>query len=91
MWNLKEGTHEPTDRTETDSQTRRTDLWLPRERWEFGTGRCKLLHLAWISSEVPLYSPGNRIQSFGMEHDGRYYEKKNIYIYDWVTLQYSRN
>ena len=26
---------------------------------EFGVGRCKLLHLEWISNEVLLYSPGN--------------------------------
>ena len=30
--------------------------------WEFGFGRCKLLHLEWISNEVLLYSPGNYIQ-----------------------------
>ena len=31
--------------------------------WEFGVSRCKLLHLEWISNEVPLYSTGNYIQS----------------------------
>ena len=30
MWNLKYGTVEPISRKETDSQTWRTDLWLPR-------------------------------------------------------------
>ena len=51
MWNLKYGTNEPIYRTEIDSWTRRTDLWLPmggegseRDR-EFGVVRCKLLHL----------------------------------------------
>ena len=29
MWNLKYGTNEPFYKTETDSQTQRTDLWLP--------------------------------------------------------------
>ena len=29
MWNLKYGINEPTYKTETDSQTWRTDLWLP--------------------------------------------------------------
>ena len=55
--------------------------------WEFGVSRCKLLHLEWISNEVPLYSTGNHIQSLMMEHDGKYYEKKNvcIYIYTHVT------
>ena len=30
LWNLKYGTNEPIYKTETDSQTWRTDLWLPR-------------------------------------------------------------
>ena len=48
MQNLKYGTDEPIYKTETDSQTQRTDLWLPRGRrkeWidrEFGVSRCKL-------------------------------------------------
>ena len=29
--------------------------------WELGVSRCKLLHVGWISNEVPLYSPGNCI------------------------------
>ena len=32
---------------------------------EFGVGRCKVLHLEWISNEVLLYSTGNHIQSLG--------------------------
>ena len=32
MWNLKYGTDEPIYRRETDSQTWRADLWLPRGR-----------------------------------------------------------
>ena len=37
MWNLKYGIDEPIYRTETDSQTWRTDLGLPRrgrEEWD---------------------------------------------------------
>ena len=30
MWNLKYGTNEHTYKTETDPQTQRTDMWLPR-------------------------------------------------------------
>ena len=71
MWNLKYGTKEPIHRTETDSETWRTDLWLPRGGewmdWKFGVSRCKLLHLGWVSNEVLLYSPGNYIQSLVME------------------------
>ena len=45
MRNLKYGTNEPIYKTETDSWTRRTDLWLPRgTEWEAGVmSRCKLL------------------------------------------------
>ena len=42
--------------------------------------RFKLLHLERISNEVLLYSTGNYIQSLVIEHDGRQYEKKNIYV-----------
>ena len=40
-----------------------------------GVSRCKLLYLKWISQEVLLYSTGNYIQSLGIDHDGREYEK----------------
>ena len=33
--------------------------------------QCKLLYVGWRSSEVPLYSTGNCIQSLRLEHDGR--------------------
>ena len=52
--------------------------------WEFGVGRCKLLHLEWVSDEVLLYSTGNYIQSLWIEHDGREYEKKNVDIDVWL-------
>ena len=58
--------------------------------WEFGVSRSKLLHLEWISKEVLLFRSGNYIQSLGIDHDGRKYEKNYIYN-DWVTLVYSRN
>ena len=61
MWNLKYSTNEPIYKTETDSQTETSDLWLPRGReggrrmdWEFGVSTCKLLHLEWINNTVLL-------------------------------------
>ena len=48
--------------------------------WEFGVSRCKLLHLECKSNEILLCSSGNYVQTLVTEHDGRYYEKKNIYI-----------
>ena len=80
MQNLKYGKNEPIYKTETDSQTQRTDLWLPRGRvrgremdCESGVGRCKLLHLQWINNKVLLYSTGNDIQSPGINHNGKEY------------------
>ena len=70
--------------------------------WEFGVGRCKLLHLKWISNEVLLYSTENYIQSLVMEHDGTWWkiiwEEECIcqfllysIVYIWVTMLYIRN
>ena len=39
MWNLKYDTNEPIYEAETDSQTQKTNLWLPRGK---GGGRDKL-------------------------------------------------
>ena len=68
-------------------QTQKTDVTVAKgERGgrgmdgEFGVGGCKPFHLDWISSEVLLNSTGNYIQSLGIDHDGRYYEKKNVYV-----------
>ena len=64
MWNLKYDTNERVCETETDSQTQRADLRLPRAGVgragvEFGVSRCKRWHLEWIDSTVLLGSPGN--------------------------------
>ena len=45
---------------------------------EHGVGRCKLLHLEWISNEVLLYSKRNYIQSLGIDHDGKKSKTKNV-------------
>ena len=49
--------------------------------WQFGVDRCKLLHLEGISNEVLLYRIENYIQFLKIEHDGRQYEKNNVYIF----------
>ena len=43
MWNLKYDTDELIYKTETDPQTYRTDLWLPREVGEGGSGSLGLV------------------------------------------------
>ena len=60
--------------------------------WEFGVGRCKLLHLEWINYKVLLYSTANYMQSPGIDHNGKeYFKKERLYVYNWVTLLYSRD
>ena len=55
--------------------------------WESGVSTCKLLHLEQINNEVLLYSTGHYIQSLGMEHSGKYYEKKEcVYLYICVYI-----
>lgn len=54
--------------------------------WEFRVGRCQLLHLEWIHSKVLLWSTGSYIQSPGINHDGKQYFKKRIYIYIYVCI-----
>ena len=69
MWNLKNDTNEPIYETETDSQTSRTNLWLPGGMgrgdgidWEFGIDMYTLLHLKQITNKGLLYSTGNSAQ-----------------------------
>ena len=51
MWNLKYGTNEPMYKTETDSQTWRIDLWLPRGRGE-GMGWTGSLGLVYANYSI---------------------------------------
>ena len=55
----------------------------------FGVGRCKLLHLEWISYVVLLCSTGTYVQSLVIEHDGRKYEKENVYVYMTGSIYYT--
>ena len=48
--------------------------------WEFGISRCKQLNIEWINNKVLLYSTGNCIQYSVINHNGKEYFKKNIYI-----------
>ena len=64
MWNLKYGTNEPVYKTETDSQTEKTDLQLPRGKRKGGNGSLELVdanYLEWVNNEVLLHSIGNYI------------------------------
>ena len=59
--------------------------------WECGVSRCKLVYGRWINSNVLLYSTANYIQYPVINHNGKEYAKECIYMYDRLTLLYSRN
>ena len=50
--------------------------------WEFGVGRCKLLHVEQINNKVLLYSTGNYIQYPRINHNGKEFLKKSMYMYN---------
>ena len=57
MWNLKYGSNEPIYKTNrlTDIENRLVVAKAEGEGsgmdWEFGVGRCKLLHFEWLSMQ----------------------------------------
>ena len=73
MCNIKYDTNEPICKTETEDRFVVAKGGERREwdRLRVWVGRCKLLHLEWISNEVLRYSTGNYIQYLGIDHDGR--------------------
>ena len=88
MPNLKYDTNEPVDKTETDSQTRRTDLWLPRGS-EVRVSGCKLWHMVEINNTVLLYSTENYIQYPMINCNGKEYSKKSVHICLTESLWYA--
>ena len=50
-----------------------------------------LLNLEWIKNKVLMYSTGNYMQYPMINHNGKEYIKKNICVYNRVTLLYSRH
>ena len=57
MSNLKYDTNDLIYKT--DSQTWRTDLWLPRGMdWEFGVSRCRLFAAGWTNDKALLHAQG---------------------------------
>ena len=85
MWNLKYDTNEPTYGTETDSQTKTIDLWLPEwgglgEGWNGSLGLAVvsyyILYMEWIN-KILLYNTENYTQYPMKNHN----EKEYIYIH----------
>ena len=80
MWNLKYGTDEPIFEREADSRTRRTDLWLPRQRrmgegWSRRLGLADISYYAWRG-----YSTENHIQGPTVNCHGKEYIKKRVCV-----------
>ena len=44
-----------------------------------------------MDNKVLLYGTGNHVQCPGINHNGKEYKKECIYMYNWITLLYSRN
>ena len=68
MWNLKRNdTNKLIYKTERDSQTQKTNSWLPQgEGIVKDVGRVKntLLSLKWVTNKDPLYSTWNPAQCY---------------------------
>ena len=47
--------------------------------WEFRISGCKLVCIEWISNKLLLCSTGNYIQCPGVNHNGKEYERGQIY------------
>lgn len=47
------------------------------------------MHVEWINNEV-LYSTSNHVQSPGINYNEKEYKRERIYVYNQVTLLYSR-
>ena len=73
MWTLKHGTNEPVYKTETESQTQRTDFWLPRgRRWG---GEVNMLNTVYRTNKnkALLHCAGNSIQYPVINHNRKEY------------------
>ena len=86
MWNLKYDANEPIYEAETDSQTQRTDLWLPR--WGGGGGwtgslgqQMQTIIYRMNKQQGPMYSTGNYIQYPVITYYRKESEKEEIYMY----------
>ena len=86
MWNLKYDTNEPT--YETDSQTQRAYLWSNGRRlgngWNGKLGLADVnfyIQSGWINNKVLLYTTENYIQYPLINHKGKEYLKRNVYLF----------
>ena len=86
MWNLKYDTNGPVKQKQNHRHRDRLVVakveWVGGGmEWEVAVSRCKLLYIEWINDNVLLYSTGNYIQYPVINHNGKEYIKKRMYIY----------
>ena len=81
----KNDTNELIYKTETDSQTQKTEVWLPKgiargaKNQEFGINRYTLLYIKQVNNNELRYSTGNYTQYLVITYNGK--ESENIYIH----------
>ena len=78
------------------------DMWLSRcrglcrygERWngslELAEANYCVLCIEWINNKVLVYSTGNYIHYLVINHNGKQFSKKCIFMYNRITFLYSR-
>ena len=83
VWNQKYGANEPIYKTETDSQTQRTDLWLPRgmggrERNGLGVWGWQMQTTAFRmdNQQGPTVQHREYIQYPVVNHNGKEYKRR---------------
>ena len=88
MWNLKYDTNELIYKTETDLQTQKTDLWLPKGKGgggginqELGINRYTLLYIKQINNNFLFIAQGT-IVYLVVTYNGKESEKQYIFIYN---------
>ena len=79
---LKENTNEMIYKIEIDSQTQKTNLWLPKGKggginWVLGINRYALQYIIQINKKALLYSTGNHIQHILITYNGKETEKES--------------
>ena len=97
-WNLKDKTNEPIYNRNRLTNIENRLLFASGEvngggmDREFEISRYEVFYTQWIN-KVLLYSTENHIQYPQISHSEKEYKKEciNIYMYNWITLPYSRH
>ena len=86
MWNKKYDTNEPLYETEQNHRCRELTSGCQgmgvEGGVEVGVSKGKLLYIEWINSKILLYSTKKHIQYPMINHNGKEYIKKSLYVYN---------